>query len=387
MKVVADRSALLDAVALVSGVVAGRTPRQQLTCVKLTATKDGETGMLRLTGTDGEIALGITSVRVSVEKPGEVLIPADKLRQIVSAEDHEPTLTLEQADEAVLITGSDAKFKVMGYAPQDFPALPELTSQGLPAGFNSGVTLQTGTMSELISRTLFATAREIGRYAINGVLLQRNEGRLEMVATDSRRLALARTTLPKDAFKGDKLKCIVPTKALQLLQKLISADADETMEIAIADNSVLFRIGDGEPRATLRSVLVEGSFPPYEDVIPKDHDITVTLDRDLVSSAVRRAALLTNEESRGVRLAFDGADRRLRLSSRAPEMGEANIEIDVAEYKGSDIEIGFNPGFITEALRVIPQPEVMLELKAPGKPGLLRSGDDFVYVVMPVSLQ
>ncbi|MCB1280743.1 MAG: DNA polymerase III subunit beta, partial [Salinibacterium sp.] len=312
---------------------------------------------------------------------------ADKLRQIVSAEDHEPTLTLEQADEGVLITGSDAKFKVMGYAPQDFPALPELTSKGLPTGFNSGVTLQTGKMSELIARTLFATAREIGRYAIHGVLLQRHEGRLEMVATDSRRLALARATLRKDAFKGDKLRCIVPTKALQLLQKLISADSDETMEIARADNSVLFRIGDGEPRATLRSVLVEGSFPPYEDVIPKDHDITVTLDRDLVSSAVRPAALLTNEESRGVRLAFDGADRRLRLSSRAPEMGEANIEIDVAEYQGNDIEIGFNPGFITEALRVIPLPEVMLELKAPGKPGLLRSGDDFIYVVMPVSLQ
>ena len=250
------------------------------------------------------------------------------------------------------------------------------------------------TFKELIARTLFATARENSRYAINGVLLIRTENRLEMVATDGRRLALARTSIPKSDFRGDSLRCIVPTKALQLLQKLISTDPDEQIEIAVADNAVLFRVGGGvggdgdqPPRATLRSVLVEGSFPPYEDVIPKDCDIMVTLDRDLVSSAVRRAALLTNEESRGVRLAFDGSERRLKLSSRAPEMGEANIEIDVAEYKGDDIEIGFNPGFITEALRVIPQPEVMLELKAPGKPGLIKSGSDFVYVVMPVNLQ
>lgn len=387
MKVVADRSALLEAVVLVSGVVAARTPRQQLTCVKLTATKDAETGVLRLTGTDGEISLGISTLRVDVQEPGEVLIPADKLRQIVSAEDHEPTLTLEKADEGLLITGSDAKFKVMGYAPQDFPALPELTSEKRPEGFPSGVQLHAGTMSELIARTLFATARENSRYAINGVLLQRQDNRLEMVATDGRRLALARSTVGKDDFRGDSIRCIVPTKALQLLQKLISADAEEPLELAIADNSILFRLGGETPRATLRSVLVEGSFPPYEDVIPKDHDISISLDRDLMSSAVRRAALLTNEESRGVRLAFDGNDRRLKLSSRAPEMGEANIEIDIAEYKGDDIEIGFNPSFITEALRVIHQPEVMLELKAPGKPGLLRSGTDFVYVVMPVNLQ
>ena len=156
MKGVADRSALLEAVGLVSGVVAARTPRQQLTCVKLTAQSDGETGSLRLTGTDGEISLGITSLRGSVEQAGEVLIPADKLRQIVSAEDHEPTLTLQQADESVLITGSDARFKVMGFAPQDFPALPELTIQHLPDGYPAGVAVSAATMSELPSRALIA---------------------------------------------------------------------------------------------------------------------------------------------------------------------------------------------------------------------------------------
>jgi DNA polymerase-3 subunit beta len=102
---------------------------------------------------------------------------------------------------------------------------------------------------------------------------------------------------------------------------------------------------------------------------------------------VRRAALLTNEESRGVRLAFTGKGKTLELSSRAPEMGEANVKVDLAGYDGDDIEIGFNPQFITDALKVMTEPEVIMELKAPGKPGLIKSGNDFVYVVMPVTLQ
>jgi DNA polymerase-3 subunit beta len=122
-------------------------------------------------------------------------------------------------------------------------------------------------------------------------------------------------------------------------------------------------------------------------VIPKGHDIKVGFDRDVLSSAVKRAALLTNEESRGVRLAFTSADKKLELSSRVPEMGEARISVDLVSMDGGDVEIGFNPGFITDALRVIDDPQVVLELKAPNKPGLLRSGADFVYVVMPVNLQ
>jgi len=235
---------------------------------------------------------------------------------------------------------------------------------------------------------IFATARENSRYAINGVLLKRDGKRLEMVATDGRRLALARSSLSGQEKDAKPVSCIIPTKALGMLQKLIH-DAEEPVQMAITDNQVLFSFGaPGQPgRATLVSNLVEGAFPPYEDVIPKDQDKKVTFDRDVVSSAVRRAALLTNEESRGVRLAFKAKSKNLELSSRAPEMGEANVKVDLAGYDGDDIEIGFNPQFITDALKVMTEPEVIMELKAPGKPGLIKSGNDFVYVVMPVTLQ
>ena len=392
MKVVCDRAALLDAINLVSGVVVSRTPRPQLACVKLTAEKSGKAGSLTLAATDAEISLRLRLAKVDVERAGEALIPADKLRQIVSAEENEPTLTLEADGDTVDIRGQDAHFKVYGYPSADFPAIPEfklaLTGGAGHAPAKAHVTHDAETFNELISRTIFATARENTRYAINGVLFRREGKKLEMVATDGRRLALCRasTSAEKDAAP---IRCIIPTKALTQLQKLL-AGSKETMQIVVTDNQILFNIGGegaADGRAVLASNLVEGSFPPYEDVIPKDNDKTVHFDRDVLLSAVRRAALLTNEESRGVRMSFSSGDKRLDLSSRAPEMGEANIQVDLADYKGENIDIGFNPGFITDALKVVRDPQVIMELKAANKPGLIRSGSDFLYVVMPVNLQ
>lgn len=395
MKVICDRAALLNAINLVSGAVAARTPRLQLTCVHLVAKKEGKAGELTLAATDAEIALKLTVAQVDVKEPGEALVPADKLRQIVSAEENEPTLTLEMERETMHIKGADAHFRVYGYPPAEFPAAPSFAE--VIAGSSSTPKAKAvmhhpaGSLGSLVARTLFATARENTRFAYSGVLFKRDGKRLELVATDGRRLALARTNLTGADKDAKPVSCIVPTKALAMLQKIIG-DAEEPVAIAITDNQVLFSLGAspkeaGEGRAVLVSNLVEGAFPPYEDAIPRDQDKKVTFDRDVLASAVRRAAVLTNEESRGVRLAFKGKDKQLELSSRAPEMGEAEIKVDLAGYEGTDIEIGFNPAFITDALKVINDPQVIMELKAPSKPAMIKSGADFLYVVMPVNLQ
>jgi DNA polymerase-3 subunit beta len=382
MKVLCDRGALLDAINLISGVVASRTPRPQLTCVKLGAQKHGKSGQLTLEATDAEISMTMRSERVDVGEAGEALVPADKLAQIVRAEENEPTLTIECEGDLTHIRGADAHFQLRGFPPGEFPGVPgfETLSKG-----GASFSLPAGRLIDLVRRTLFAAARENSRYAINGVLLKRDGKRLEFVATDGRRLALCRDTLGED---GDPVSCIVPSKALGMLLKLVD-DPEEEVVVAVTDNRIVFGFGpgDGGGRALLASNLVEGSFPPYEDVIPKGQDIKVGFDRDVLASAVRRAALLTNEESRGVRMMFSKGDRKLELSSRVPEMGEARISVDLTSMDGEDLEIGFNPGFLTDALKVIDEPQVMFELKAPNKPGLLRSGNDFVYVVMPVNLQ
>ena len=388
MKVICERAALLEAVNQVSGVVASRSPRPQLTCIKIVASKSGEGAELTLSGTDAEIALTVRIGRCDVAEEGSALVPADKLRQIISAEDNETTLTLETSAETTHIKGEDAHFTLHGFDPADFPVLADYKSiaEGSAAGpaAKSLFATAAGVLDSLVTRTLFAAARENSRYAINGVLMVREGKKLEMVATDGRRLAKSSVTING---AGEGSQCIIPSKALSMLQKLTSDDS-EPVHVAITDNQAVFAFGDepSDSRAVLTTNLVEGTFPPYEDVIPRDLDIKVTFNRDTLASAVKRAALLTNEESRGVRMAFTGADKSLMLSSRAPEMGEATINVDLADYDGADIEIGFNPAFITDALKVIEDAQIMIELKAPNKPGLFKAGGDFLYVVMPVNL-
>ncbi|MBM4108909.1 MAG: DNA polymerase III subunit beta [Phycisphaerae bacterium] len=401
MKVVCDRSALLDAINAVAGAVPARTPRVALTCIKLAATRTGPAGALTLSATDAELAIKVTLAQVDVASPGEALVPADKLRQIVSAEESEPTLTLDVQQDICHIRGVDAHFKVFCQPVADFPPIPDFASVVSGSGgvhTRAQFTQSAGALNDLVAKTLFAAARENSRYAINGVLIRREGKRIEFVATDGRRLALCRATVPGPADRDAKpVTCIVPAKALNTLARL-SKDPEEAVHVAITDAQVFFAfVSPGEkdasrPRAVLASTLVEGAFPPYEDVIPKDQDKKITFDRDTLNYAVRRAAILTNEESRGVKLAFKGAAKRLEISSRAQETGEANITADLAAYEGADIEIGFNPHFLTDALKVLAETEVIMELKAPSAPALIKTGpksagSDFVYVVMPVTLQ
>ncbi|MDZ4829855.1 MAG: DNA polymerase III subunit beta [Phycisphaerae bacterium] len=371
MKLVCDRIALLDALALTSGVVASRTPAPALLCLKFVA-KDG---ILTISATDTEIGLSAPVASVSVSEEGEALIPADKLNQIVRASE-DSTLSIEvNAKHVAVIKAQDATFKIFGRDAAEFPGV-----QSFAAGKIEFETT-AGTFARLIHRTLFATAVDNSRYAINGVLIERKSKRLRLVATDGRRLAVAKGECNR-AADGDAL-IIVPTKALNILSKLLG-DPDEPVAVARQDNLIFFRVGEGADAATLVSRLVEGTFPPFEDVIPKEHDKRVVFNAGELTSAVRRAALLTNEESKGVRLAFGGG--KLVLSSRAPEMGEAEITVDIEKYEGDPIEIGFNPQFITDVLKVIDSEQVIIEMKAANKPGVIKVGTDFTYVVMPVSL-
>jgi len=415
MKVICDRAALLDALNMVSSVVPTRTPMPALSCVKLTATKEGKGGgELTLAGTDNETSLQLSVTHVDVQQAGSGAIPADKLRQIVQAEDGEPTLTLEIDGDQCHIRGANAHFRVFCFPAADFPPLPDFGAAISGSGPDAAKTVfaqPAGQLADIIARTVFATARETSRYAINGVLMKRDGKKLEMVATDGRRLALCRATIAggSSGGKGDSMSCIIPTKALTTAQKLVR-DADEPVRLAIGESRIFFAFGGpepeegkkgkgagsgggvgsgggGQPRAILSSTLVEGTFPPYEDVIPRENDKKITAGREELTSAVRRASVLTNEESRGVRMTFTGGDKRLKLSSRAPEMGESEIAVDLAGYEGTDIEISFNPTFLVDVLKVVQDAQVIVELKAPNKPGLIRSeSGDFMYVVMPVNL-
>jgi DNA polymerase-3 subunit beta len=375
MKLICERSALLEAVTALSSVAAARTPKEVLRCVKMTA----EDGVLTLTSTDLEIALQFAITQVDIQEDGETVTYADKLLQILR-ESGDQTVTIESDGNDSHIRGSDSHFKVLGFPPGEFPPIPEF-----PEDEQITMELPAGDLHQLISRTVFATARENSRYAINGVLLVKTGKQLELVATDGRRLALAKGNCKTGKEAAEETRCIIPTKALSVLIKLVH-EPDAEVQVALTENQALFRFAEQDGvSAMLSTKTVEGTFPPYEDVIPRDQDKKVVFACDELASAVRRAALLTNEESRGVRLSF--TKDLLTLSSRAPELGEAEIKLPLTDYEGEEIDIGFNPAFITDALKVVHTQEVQIELKAPTKPGIIRSGSDFLCVIMPVNLQ
>jgi len=374
MKVICNRGALLDALTVTGNVVAARTPKPVLQCVKLSASDD----RLTLAATDLEVAIRYSDAQVQVEQGGEALLPADKLRDIVR-ESMDDTLSIEVGSDkegsaagVASIRGQDSHFKIYTQRASDFPPVPDFSGE---ADFE----ISGGHLKQLIGQTLFAAAREQTRYAFNGVLLTAKAKKINLVSTDGRRLAMAKGDLVSDKLPKDGGKAIIPTKALVLVDKLID-DPEETVGVQVRENQAIFHT----PSATLTSNLVEGQFPPYEDVIPKDADKKMTASTADFLSAIRRAALLTTEESKGVRMHF--SKKGLVLTSRSPDAGEATVNFP-CKFEGGDVEIGFNPTFLTDALRVVDSDEISLELTAANRPGLLRGGPNFLYVIMPVNLQ
>jgi DNA polymerase-3 subunit beta len=367
MKVICNRGALLEALTVAGNVVAARTPKPVLQCVKMTVGED----RLTLAATDLEVAIRYSDSQVQVEQPGEVLLPADKLRDIVR-ESVDDTLSIEVAGTDATIKGQDSQFKIYTQKAEEFPPVPDFEGE-------SDFEIIAGQLKQLIGQTLFAAAKESTRYAFNGVLITTKGKKITLVSTDGRRLAQAKGDLVSSKKDKDGNKAIIPAKALQLADKLLD-DPEETVSVQVRENQVIFHTSS----ATLTSNLVEGQFPPYEDVIPKDTDKTMTAGTADFLSAVRRSSLLTTEESKGVRMAF--SKKGLVLTSRSPEAGEATVNF-ACKYEGTDIEIGFNPAFLIEALKVVDSDEIALEMTAPNRPGLLKSGTNFLYVIMPVNLQ
>jgi DNA polymerase III subunit beta len=368
MKVICNRGALLEALNVVGNVVAARTPKPVLQCLKLSASG----GVLTVAGTDLEVAIRCSDTQVQIEKEGETLLRADKLRDIVR-ESVDDTLSLEVTGETASIKGQDSHFKVFTQNVSEFPPIPEFSGE---AQFQA----PAGQFKQLIGQTLFATAKEGSRFAYNAVQLVAKPKKLTLVSTDSRRLALAKgSLLPGDKLEKDGVKSLVPAKAMSLVEKLLN-DPEEPVGFQTRENQIIFHTAS----TTLISNLVEGQFPPYEDVIPKDPDKKMTASTVDLLSAIRRASLLTTEESKGIRLSF--SKKGLILSSRSPETGEATVNFP-CKFEGSDIEVGFNPAFLIDALRVVGSEDVSLELTAANRPCLLRAGADFLYVIMPINLQ
>jgi len=364
MRCVIDQDALLGSLRLVHGIVDPRTSLPILSQVLLAT----EGPALRLTATDTE-----TTVRVTV--PGEALaegrvtLPAQKFVELVRELAPLPVTVEADTPARITISCGSARYRLAGGPAEDFPE-PDLPADG------AQVAPSAETLKAMLAQTSFAISADSSRYALTGLLVELAETTLTMVATDGHRLALARCPVPpaSPATAG-----IVPRKAVQQLGRLLRSG--ESANLTLAERAFAFTM----PGMTLSTRLIDGQFPNYRAVIPSNHPITLRVPRQALGVGLRRVAILAESATRPVRVTLEpGA---LILASGMTELGEAEERLSIA-YDGTPLALGVNAGYLLEALAPLETDQVVLDLKDPLSPILVRPepGADALSVIMPLRL-
>lgn len=366
MNIQISRGELLSALQSVIGVVERRQSLPILSNLLLEAKDD----LLTVVGTDLELQVE-RRVRVQNLAPGRATAPARKLHDICRGLPEGAMLSLEFADGKLVLRSGRSRFSLATLPAEEFPMFNA-------EGGETELELSNRELKDLLQRTQFAMAQQDVRYYLNGLLLEIRPNRLRAVATDGHRLAMAElqreTNVAKDA------QIILPRKTVLELQRLLDS-SEAPVKLSLTANQIQVDVED----LRLTSKLIEGRFPDYERVIPEDSDKVIRCGRMKVRAALSRAAILSNEKFRGVRLQVSG--ETLRIQTQNPEQEEAEEEVEV-EYTGTPLEIGFNVSYLLDALDAIEGDEFIFKLRSPDASGLIHDAAQASgkFVVMPMRL-
>ncbi len=363
----ATQSKLLAILQSVSGIVERRHTLPILANVMLRKTGSS----VQLTTSDLEI-----QIRTTAELDGDTgnfttTVGARKLIDILRAMPSDQTVTLESSQSKLVLKGGKSKFTLQSLPAEDFPLVQEAAS------FGPVFSVPQKTLKDLLSQVSFAMAVHDIRYYLNGILFVAEGNTLSLVSTDGHRLAFASATLDVEVPKQE---VILPRKTVLEMQRLLS-DAEGAIEMQFANNQAKFTFGGME----FVTKLVEGKFPDYNRVIPKNHKNSITLGRQALLSSLQRTAILTSDKFKGVRLNLDPGT--LRIASSNAEQEEAMDELDI-DYGGDSIEIGFNVTYLIDALANMSQDMVSIELSDGNSSALMTipENQNFKYVVMPMRI-
>jgi len=369
MKLTITREQLQEGLVAVAASIPAKTTLPILSNILLEATKDG----IRLSGTDLDIAVS-TTVNASVEQEGAITLPARKLVEIVRELPSAPIRLTASGEQRVTIECGRSRFRLLGLPREEFPAFPSVKFEG-------GWRTSSKELQKLISHVAFAASTEESRPILNGVLWELRPERMRMVATNGHRLA--RMDVPTSETQGaSQADLIVPPKALDQIRWLF--DTDETVEIARSENHLGFRTSSTQ----IFTRLIEGPYPNYEQVIPRENDKAATADKAALTAALRRMSIVASDQTHRIRMAF--ANGSCKLSVQTPDLGEAQEELNVS-YEGDPLEIGFNAAYLLEILKYIPTDEVRMTFKAPERAATCEpvGWDDpasYLALVMPLRL-
>ena len=366
MRFTLQREAFLKPLAQVVNVVERRQTLPVLANFLVQVNK----GQLSLTGTDLEVEM-VSRIAVEDAEDGETTIPARKLFEIIRALPDGSRITVSQSGDKITVQAGRSRFTLATLPANDFPSVDEVEA-------TERVAIGEATLKELIERTAFAMAQQDVRYYLNGLLFDLRGDALRTVATDGHRLALCETDLEKAS--GAKRQIIVPRKGVTELQRLLEG-GERVLELEVGRAHIRVKRDD----VTFTSKLIDGRFPDYEAVIPIGADREVKLDRETLRAALQRAAILSNEKYRGVRV--EVSPGQLKISAHNPEQEEAQEEIE-ADTKVSDLAIGFNVNYLLDALTALRGEDIVIQLRDANSSALVReaTSEKSRHVVMPLRL-
>lgn len=367
MKLSCPRQVLNSAFQVVSAVVPSRTPKEILKNIKLNVAN----GQATLLATDQEVGVRYDLAEVETSSVGEVLLPSQQIASILR-EVQDETIRIEVAEEALWVRAGKSEFRLSVEDPAEFPDVPTFIDENY-------YVLNGKSLKQGIHRTIFACDIESSRYALGGVLMELRPEHLTLAATDSRRLAVYKTSCQTHGNVGEEVgQPVVPSKAMALIERSIHDD-DQEVFVSVHHNDVLVKTA----ATTVYGRLVEGRFPRYQDVIPAQFETSIELVTGPFLSAVRQAMIVTNNDSRGVDFTFGGG--LLTLTSMGVDIGSSKIELPIG-YDGDDVIITFDPRYVQEFLRVLdPASSVTLQMVDGNSAAVFKAEENYTYVVMPLT--
>ncbi len=361
MKFSISKESFLTALQQVQHVVSTRTTLPILSNVLIKAGK----GQIQFATTDLDVGISGT-VNADVQEPGATTLPARKLASIIrELPSDEVDVTVDEKNVAHIRSGP-SYFKVMGLAHDEFPPLPTFEDA-------REFKLEQRVLKDCLRKTSYSISTDETRYVLNGILCSFKEGMLTMVATDGRRLAMVEQEV--EFPQSHEVDIIIPTKAVNEIQRLLGDEGEVTLKVG--SGQIGFDLGN----YFLASKLIEGNYPNYRQVIPGESKERIALEREPLLRMLGRVSLLLSDKSNSVKLHFTRDN--LEMVANSPDVGEARESVPIS-YKGAEMTIAFNPEFFMAPLRNLVSDEVHLHLIDEISPGVLRSGSNFLYVLMPM---
>lgn len=362
MKITVEKSSFLEALLSVSSAVPTRSALQILSNAMFEASE----GALTVTATNLDLSIRRT-VAAKVDKAGATTLPIKRLLGIVrELGDGAIEIEVDDKDCATLKSGPSF-FKIVGIPVADFPKFPE------PDG-KTTFTLGAPIFREMLRKTSYAASEDESRHIITGILLAFRDGKVTVVATDGRRLALVEQELEIPVEMETDV--VLPAKAVAEIMRLLKDDGD--VKITVDSKKALFEYGD----STLATKLIEGTFPNYRQVIPQNFVERVEVAREDILAAMRRVSVISSDDrSVPTRMSFKGAE--LTISMENPEVGESRETVAI-KYGGRDLELDFNPEYVMAPLRNIDTDALYIEFASERGPATFKCDLPFLYVLMPV---